>query len=428
MKIGFISLGCSKNLVDSEYIMGLFDDRFEIVNDPKQAEVIVINTCGFIQSAKEESIATILEMADYRQNNLKYLIVTGCLVQRYQKELEAELEEADLLVKITDYEKLPEILSELLGYEIDLKYGQKRKIVGSRYFEYLKISDGCFNNCTFCAIPLIRGVHCSIPKEEIIKQAKFLEESGIKELNIVAQDTTAYGLDLYGKRVLKDLLVELNQMSFDWIRILYMYPDEIEDDLLLTMRSLDKVLPYFDIPIQSGSDKILKLMHRRGDSALIREKIARIKELFPKPVLRTTFIVGFPYEEEEDFLDSLKLAKESEFNSLGAFTYSMEEGTKAYDMPQVDEDIKNQRLERLMNMQREVVEKHNKQRLDMVYDVLIEEYDSLLDSYVGRAYFNAPEDVDGVIYVKADKLTLGEFYPVRITGYRDYDLIGEIAE
>lgn len=431
MKVGFISLGCAKNLVDSEHIIGLFDDPFfEYEYDLKQCDAIVINTCGFILSAKQEAIDTILDIAEYKENNLKKLIVTGCFVQRYFEDCLKEFPEVDLFVKIEDYDKLPEMLSKLFDHKFNHSYGKNRKLVNNNYTAYLKISDGCDNRCTYCAIPLIRGNCVSYPIEDNVAQAKKLLSLGVKELNVVAQDTTYYGHDLYGEFKLKELIHELDKLEFDWIRILYMYPDEIEEDLLIEMSKCKRVLPYFDIPVQYGNNEILKLMNRRGTVELIKEKIKLIRKYFKDAIIRTTLIVGFPHETEKTFNDTLDMVKEIEFDSLGAFTYSPEEDTKAYDMDeQVDEDIKNKRYETLMSLQQSIVDKKNNERVGNTYKTLIERYESLFDRYIGRSYMSAPDGIDGVIYIKSDdELKVGEFYDVEITGYKNYDLLGIIKK
>lgn len=430
MKVGFISLGCAKNLVDSENIIALFDDPFfEYEYDLKQCEAILINTCGFILSAKEEAIDTILEIASYKQDRLKKLIVTGCFVQRYYEECLKEFPEVDLFIPIRDYDRLPELLSKLFGHRFINTYGKNRKLVNSSYTAYLRISDGCDNRCAYCAIPLIRGNCRSFSIEENVEEAKRLLQMGVKELNVVAQDTTYYGHDLYGRFALKDLIKELDQLDFKWIRILYMYPDEIEEDLLIEMSRCRRVLPYFDIPIQYGNDRILKLMNRRGSVQLIKEKIALIRKYFPDAVIRTTLIVGFPRETPETFNDTLKLVKEIRFDSLGAFTFSPEEDTKACEMDeQVDEETKNQRYQELMLLQRQIIEEKNREKIGKTYVTLIERYESLFDRYIGRTYMSAPDGIDGVVYIRTDQeLQIGSFYPITITGYKDYDLIGSVS-
>lgn len=427
MKVGFVSLGCAKNLVDSENMIGLFDDPFfEYEYDLKKCDVILINTCGFILSAKEEAIDTILEIAEYKKDRLKKLIVTGCFVQRYYDDCIKEFPEVDLFVPVRDYAKLPELLSKLLDHRFVNTYGKNRKLANNSYTAYLKISDGCDNRCAYCAIPLIRGNCHSYPIEDNVEEAKRLFKDGVRELNVVAQDTTYYGHDLYGRFALKDLIHELDKIEFDWIRILYMYPDEIEEDLLIEMSKCKRVLPYFDIPIQYGNDKILKLMNRRGTVELIKEKIALIRKYFKDAYIRTTLIVGFPHETEETFEDTLKLVEEVGFDSLGAFTYSPEEDTAAYDMDeQVDEEVKQERYERLMSLQQSIVNRKNEARIGKTYTVLIERYESLFDRYVARSYMSAPDGIDGIIYIRNDEpLKIGEFYEVEISGYQNYDLIG----
>ena len=431
MKVGFISLGCAKNLVDSEHIIGLFDDPFfEYCSDLRECDAIVINTCGFILSAKEEAIDTILEIAEYKKENLKKLIVTGCFVQRYFEDCLKEFPEVDLFVKIEDYPKLPSMLSELFGHTFTNSYGKNRKLVNNSYTAYLRISDGCDNRCAYCAIPLIRGNCRSTPIEENVKEAKRLLELGVKELNVVAQDTTYYGHDLYGEFRLKDLIRELDQLDFRWIRILYMYPDEIEEDLLIAMKECERVLPYFDIPIQYGNDRILKLMNRRGTVELIREKIALIRCYFPDAVIRTTLIVGFPHETEETFAETLDLVKEIRFDSLGAFTYSPEEDTKAFAMDgQVEEEVKEERYGELMEAQKQIVDENNEAQVGKTCTVLIERYESLFDRYIGRTWMSAPDGIDGVVYIRSEEaLKIGDFYETKITGHRDYDLLGIINQ
>lgn len=425
MKIGFISLGCAKNLVDSEYLIGLFEDPFfKIETNPQKCDAILINTCGFIESAKKEAIDTILEMAELKEKNLKYLIVTGCLTQRYYDDLKKEIPEVDLFIKISDYNKAPELLSNLFNHKINNYYGKNRKLINNNFSAYLKVSDGCDNRCAYCAIPLIRGNNKSIPMEDLIKEANRLHNLGIKELNVVAQDTTYYGRDLYNRLALKDLLKELDNIGFEWIRVLYMYPDEIEDDLLMTMKSCKHVVPYFDIPVQYGNDKILKLMNRRGSTDLIKERIKQIRSLFKDAYIRTTLIVGFPHETEETFNDTLNFVKDIKFDSLGAFTFSKEEDTAAYDMDEdVPQMLMDKRLKELMTIQKEIVNKKQAKKINKVYDVLIENYDG--NYYLGRSYESAPDNVDGIVYVKGTGLKIGDFYKVKIFDYKDYDLYGE---
>lgn len=431
IKVGFVSLGCAKNLVDSENMIGLFDDPyFAYESNLKECEAILINTCGFILPAKQEAIDTILEIAEYKKNKLKKLIVTGCFVQRYFEDCKEGFPEVDLFIKINDYHKMPEMLSELFDHKFSNSYGKNRKLANSDYTAYLKISDGCDNRCAYCAIPLIRGNCKSFPIEQNVENAKALLESGVKELNVVAQDTTYYGHDLYGKFMLADLLKELDKLEFEWIRVLYMYPDEITEDVLIAMKESKRILPYFDIPVQYGNNTLLKLMNRRGTVELIKEKIDLIRKYFSDAYIRTTMIVGFPHETDETFEDTLRFTEEIGFDSLGAFTFSPEDDTKAAEMDeQVDEDLKNERYEKLMSLQQGIVEEKNKSRVGNTYKTLIERYESLFDRYVGRTYMSAPDGVDGIVYIKCeDGLNVGDFYNVKITGYKNYDLIGELVK
>lgn len=423
MKIGFVSLGCAKNLVDSEYLIGLFmDPYFEIETDPKKCDAILINTCGFILSAKQEAIDTILEMAELKKENLKYLIVTGCLTQRYYDDLIKEMPEVDLFIKIDDYSKAPELLEKLFNHKFINTYGKNRKLINGNISAYLKISDGCDNRCAYCAIPLIRGDNRSYKIEDLVTEAKRLYDLGIRELNIVAQDTTTYGRDIYGKLALKDLLKELDKIDFKWIRILYMYPDEIEDELLDTIKDSKHIIPYFDIPIQYGNDHILKLMNRRGSVKLIKERVNKIRSMFADAYIRTTLIVGFPGETNETFTDTIDLVKESKFDSLGAFTYSKEEDTKAYDLPnEVDEDLKQERYKKLMLVQKSIVEEKLKAKIGKHYLALIEK--KFNDQYIGRTYESAPDDVDSYVYINGNGIKIGDFVEIEIIGYNDYDLI-----
>ena len=426
MNVGFISLGCAKNLVDSEFLIGLFDEpNFNIEVDPAKCELIIINTCGFIESAKKEAIDTILEMADLKNDKLKYLIVTGCLVQRYYDDLIVELPEVDLFIKIDDYKDAHNLIGNLIDYQFINHYGKNRKLVNSNASAYLKISDGCDNRCAYCAIPLIRGNNRSIPIEDLVFEAKRLYDLGVRELNVVAQDTTVYGKDLYGKLALKDLLVELDKIDFKWIRLLYMYPDEITDDLLSTLKSLKHFIPYFDLPVQYGNDEILKLMNRRGTVSLIEDEIRKIRKMFKDAYIRTTLIVGFPHETDKTFNDTLEFIKRVKFDSLGAFTYSKEEDTAAFNLEnQVEDDIKNDRYNRLMLCQKSIIDDKFKQKIGKTYDVLIENKTD--EYYVSRSYESSPDDVDSYIYVKADNLTIGQFVKVVIDEYKDYDFYAHI--
>lgn len=432
MKIGFISLGCCKNLVDSEQMMGLLKaSGHQIVSDPKIAEAIIINTCGFITSAKEEAINTILEMAEYKELNCKKLIVTGCLPQRYKKELIEEIPEVDRFISIDEYPHLGQILSEVLNEKVNSEYGKEDRVLSSYpWMAYLKIADGCDNRCSYCAIPLIRGNYRSVPMEDLVDQAKLLAQRGVKELVLIAQDTTRYGTDNYGERRLLDLLKEINQIEgIHWIRILYMYPDEIDDELVIGMKALDKVLPYFDIPVQHGNDKMLLLMNRRGTKSDILRTISLIKDHYEMPVLRTTMIVGFPHETEEDFNEMLEFVKLVRWDRLGAFTYSLEEGTKGYEMDeQVDEDIKDKRLRTLMTLQEKIAQENSEKLIGKTLEVLVEKHDSLTHQYKGRSIFSAPDGVDGeVIFYSTENISCGSFVQVKIKSAYSHDLVGDFV-
>ncbi len=427
MKIGIISLGCCKNLVDTQKAMSFLKaSGHTFVDNPKKAEVIVINTCGFINDAKQESIDTILQMADYKEDYLKYLIVMGCLVQRYKEQLEKELPEVDLFISIDEYDNLENIFNNFLNSQT--KKENKVVLATNDYSAYLKIADGCSNKCAYCAIPLIRKEYRSVEFEEIIRQAKELEAIGIKELNLIAQDTTRYGIDLYGKYRLKDLLYELNKLNFHWIRILYMYPDEINDELLQAMASCDKVVPYFDIPVQHGSDRILKLMNRRGSSNHIKDIVKKIRDKFKNPVLRTTIIVGFPSETQKDFAELLEFVEEIKWDKLGAFAYSLEEDTASYYMePKVDEKIANQRLKTLMLKQEKIAQANNEKFIGQSLEVLVEGRDSLdRDLYQGRSYLNAPDGIDGHVRFRSSRdIEIGEIVNVTIESVNIHDLFGK---
>ncbi|WP_273401724.1 30S ribosomal protein S12 methylthiotransferase RimO [Traorella massiliensis] len=432
MKIGFVSLGCAKNLVDSEKIMGMLKEGgHEFVSKPSDAEAIIINTCGFIQSAKEEAINTILEMAEYKKKNCKKLIVCGCLAQRYKEDLEKEMPEVDRFIAIREYPQLHEILKEELQIPLHVYGKSERLSSGKPWTAYLKIAEGCSNRCTYCAIPLIRGENVSIPMEDLVEEAKDLASKGVKELVVIAQDTTKYGIDLYHRYALLELLEKLNEINgIHWIRILYMYPDEISDELIEGMKKLDKVLPYFDIPMQHSDARMLKLMNRRGDEHTVRQLIKKIRDTFEEPTLRTTYIVGFPTESKQDFDKLCDFIKEIRWNKMGAFTYSIEEDTPAYDMEQtVSEEEKKERLDVLMSLQSEISYMNNRQLAGKTIEVLVEGKDGLSDKYVGRGRMHAPDDVDGiVVFTSMKHLELGSFVHVKINDADEYDLYGESEE
>lgn len=428
MKVGFISLGCSKNLVDTENIIGLFDDpNFKYENDLKKCDVIIINTCGFILPAKSEAIDTILEIAEYKNNNLKKLIVCGCFVQRYFEDCLKEFPEVDAFIKIEDYPNLKNILVDLFNQDFHYEFGENRKLSGRSYSAYLKIADGCNHFCAFCAIPLIRGRYQSRSIESLVLEAKSLKEKGVKELILVAQDSTFYGYDLYKTNKLADLLKELDKLGFKWIRILYMYPDGVNNELLETIKNSNSILPYFDIPIQYGNDEILTHMRRKDKVKDIRRAINLIHQYFDNPIIRTTLIVGFPYETDATFFETLDLIKELKFDLLGAFTYSKEEGTKAYEYDDdIDEDLKKKRYNQLMEIQKEIYSHKQKEYLNKEYEVLIDGFDYLKNQYYGRTYMSAPDDIDPLVYINANNLNIGDYYNIRIIDIDDYDLIGEL--
>ena len=432
MKIGFVSLGCAKNLVDSEKIMGMLKEGgHEFVSKPSDAEAIIINTCGFIQSAKEEAINTILEMAEYKKKNCKKLIVCGCLAQRYKEDLEKEMPEVDRFIAIREYPQLHEILKEELQIPLHVYGKSERLSSGKPWTAYLKIAEGWSNRCTYCAIPLIRGENVSVPMEDLVEEAKDLASKGVKELVVIAQDTTKYGIDLYHRYALLELLEKLNEINgIHWIRILYMYPDEISDELIEGMKKLDKVLPYFDIPMQHSDARMLKLMNRRGDEHTVRQLIKKIRDTFEEPTLRTTYIVGFPTESKQDFDKLCDFVKEIRWNKMGAFTYSIEEDTPAYDMEQtVSEEEKKERLDMLMSLQSEISYMNNRQLAGKTIEVLVVGKDGLSDKYVGRGRMHAPDDVDGiVVFTSMKHLELGSFVHVKVNDADEYDLYGELEE
>ena len=431
MKIGFVSLGCCKNLVDSEQIMGMIKkNHHEIVSDPRQAQAIIINTCGFITSAKEESIQTIFEMAQYKEKNLEKLIVCGCLAQRYQKELEEEIPEIDAIIPIKDYDEFASVLEKALGCTFtESKF--ERVLSTQPWRAYLKISDGCSNHCTYCAIPLIRGEQVSRPIEELVLEAKQLAMYGVKELTLIAQDNTKYGLDLYGEFKLGDLVREIDKIDgIHWIRILYMYPDEIVEDVLLAMKESKKVVLYFDIPMQHANNRLLKAMNRRGTKEHAYEIIEHIQTLFDHPVLRTTMIVGFPSETDEDFDELMEFVQNVKWDRMGAFTYSKEEDTRAFDMkPEVDAHIAQNRLETLMKLKNQISYEKNQEKIGQVFEVLVEEKEGLKETYRGRSIADAPDEVDGqVIFTSTVTIELGTFVKVKIQKANAYDLYGICQE
>ena len=433
MKVGFVSLGCSKNLVVTEEIIGLFKKRnYEIVGDPADAEILLINTCGFIESAKEEGIQTILEMADYKEGNCKYLIVTGCLVERYEEELRKEMPEVDLFVSIRDYDKLWEKIDNLVNKNNeDNKLSYKHRVLTTGdTMAYLKIAEGCSNYCTYCAIPYIQGKYISRKYEDILDEANMLAKKGIQEIVVIAQDTTKYGLDLYGKMRLPELLNDLCKIDgIKWIRFLYSYPESITDELIEVVKNNDKICKYFDLPIQHISNDVLKKMNRKSDGNTIRNLITKLRKEIPEVILRTTLIVGFPGETEDNFNELCEFVKESKFDRLGAFAYSAEDGTPAAKFPnQVDEDVKHSRRDAIMEIQQMVSLNNLKNRVGNTYECIVENITEDGEYYVTRSYMDVPSE-DGVIYVKYNpEYMINEFVNVKITDSDEYDLYGVFVE
>ncbi len=431
MKIGFISLGCAKNLVDSEMILGILKQAgCEIVSDPEIADAIFINTCGFIEPAKEETLNTIKEMAQYD----KKLIVTGCYALRYKEKLMREMPFIDKVITLADYPKIHLILNDLFSEEhlkfSPLKY-ENRLLTTSIYSPYVKIGEGCNNNCTYCAIPLIRGKFRSKPFDTIINECKLLIKNGAKEINLISQDTSRYGSDLNEnhKSILHELVAEVSKIpGIELVRFLYLYPDEITDELIMEVKGNPKVASYFDIPIQHISNNILKRMNRRGDRLLIENLIKKIRNFIPEAIIRTTYIVGFPGETEADFNELYEFTKEFKFDRLGVFAYSKEEDTPAFNMKdQVPEKIKKVRQNKIMSLQNKISRKLNKAQINSIHETLVENYDSETKFYYGRSYAFAPDDIDGMIVFQSEKpINIGDFVEVKITTTFGYDLIGDV--
>lgn len=439
-KIGMISLGCPKNQVDAEHMLALMDaEGWEIVDYVDGCDAVIVNTCGFIDDAKKEAIENILDMVELKKEGvISKIIVTGCLAQRYKDEIVKEIPEVDAVIGIGANGDIIKTVEDVMSGvdtienyppQCDLPLEGQRILTTPQYWAYLKIGEGCSNRCTYCTIPSIRGNMRSRSMENVIDEAKQLAESGVKELILIAQDTTSYGLDLYGELKLPELLNELCKIdSIEWIRLLYCYPDRITDELIETMKNQEKVVNYIDLPLQHADDKILKAMNRRGDQALIRNVISKLRTEIPDVVIRTTFIVGFPGEGEEEFETLAEFVNEIEFDRLGVFTFSPQEGTPAFDMEdQVDEDIKTRRGEVIMQDQYSIMEEKNNEKIGKTYRVVVEDYDGYSDSYTGRTYMDAPE-IDGLVKFTSHKdLDIGDFVDVEIFDVEDYDLIGEVT-
>lgn len=438
-KVLFISLGCDKNLADSEEMLGMLVERgYEITNDETEAEIIVINTCAFIHDAKEESVNTILEMAKYKETGtLKALLVTGCLAQRYKEEIVQEIPEVDGVLGTASYDEILAALDHIFAGESFLKFkdidtlpknSKKRVVTTGGYFEYLKIAEGCDKHCTYCIIPKLRGSFRSVPMEQLLEQAQYLADQGVRELILVAQETTVYGKDLYGEKSLHILLKKLCEIpGIQWIRILYCYPEEIYPELIQTMKEEPKICHYLDLPIQHCSDKILKKMGRRTTKQELVEIVETLRKEIPDILLRTTLITGFPGETQEDHEELMDFIDTMEFDRLGVFTYSPEEDTPAAKMPeQVDEEVKLDRQAELMELQQEISLDKGNAKIGSVVEVMIEGKVADENAYVARTYGDAP-NVDGYIFVNTDtELMSGDFARVHVTGALEYDLIGEL--
>ena len=443
MKILCISLGCDKNLVDAERMLGqLSRDGYTFTDDEREADVILINTCCFINDAKEESVNTILEMAEWKKaGSCQALLVTGCMAQRYREEILTEVPEVDGILGTASYDEVSGVLKHVLEGERvscfhaltelpEAKKREKRLVTTGGHYAFLKIAEGCNKRCTYCIIPSLRGPYRSVPMERLLEEAGELVQQGVRELILVAQETTVYGTDLYGEKKLPELLRKLAAIpGLDWIRIQYCYPEEITDELIETIRTEEKICHYLDIPIQHASDRILKRMGRRTSQAELRERIGRLREAIPDIALRTTLISGFPGETEEDHQELMRFVDEMEFERLGVFAYSAEEDTPAASYPdQVPEEVKEERKNEIMELQQEIAFDHAEAMKGRVLEVMIEGKVADENAFVGRTYMDAP-NVDGLIFVNADvPLMSGDFCRVRVTGALDYDLIGELED
>ena len=436
-KISAITLGCSKNEVDTELLLGSLDlNKYEIAESLVESQIIVVNTCGFIESAKEESIETIWEMSKYKEENCEYLILAGCLAQRYSKELLEEIEEIDGIIGTGNIKDINNLLDELDSNKankivkidnIDNEYLEEVNRITYSPTAYVRISEGCDNLCTYCIIPKLRGKHRSRKMEDIIKEVNNLVANGVYEIILIAQNTSDYGIDLYGEYSLYKLLDELNKIvDIKWIRVLYLYPDNFNDKLIKSIKDNDKVIKYVDIPLQHINNNVLKIMGRRTSKEDIIHLINKLRKEIPNIIIRTTFIVGFPGESEEQFNELYQFVKDTKFDRLGIFTYSKEEDTPAYILPgHLSEEVKQARRDRIMELQVNISETNMMNKVGNIYDVLIEEYAGE-NIYVGRTYMDSPE-IDGVVYVNSnEELELDEFVPVKITEYLEYDLIGDV--
>lgn len=438
-KVKVVTLGCEKNLVDSEIMGGLINERgFSLVDQAEEATVIIVNTCGFIDAAKEESINTILDMAELKQTaHLKALIVSGCLTQRYKEELMKELPEIDGIVGTGDFHKINDIIDQALNGKKPILVGNPvfnyeaalpRRITTPRYTAYVKIAEGCDNNCTFCSIPIMRGKFRNRSMESILAEVRQLSEQGVKEISLIAQDSTNYGIDLYDSYVLPELLNKVSAIEgIEWVRLHYAYPGFFTDELIETIATNPKICKYIDLPLQHSEDSVLKRMRRPGRQKDARELIRKIRSRIPDAALRTSIIVGFPGETEEDFQSLVDFVKEINFDRLGVFTYSREQDTPASRLPdQIPDDVKEYRANVLMEVQRQISHERNGKRIGMEIPVLIERYDVCNDVFIGRSQFDAPE-IDGEVFVSAKRLEIGRIARVRITHSFEFDLSGEVV-
>ena len=443
MKIGFVSLGCPKNQLDTEIMLHeVLEAGHEITPEDIEADIIIVNTCAFIESAKKEAIDNILDVAWLKKHrNLKGIIVTGCLAERYGEEIIKELPEVDAILGVGSIHRIAEAIEAVAKKKKKdppffahddcntVALGGDRVLTTPDYAAYIKIAEGCDNRCAYCAIPSIRGKFRSRPMEDIVAEAKQLETLGVRELTVVAQDITRYGLDLYGKYALAELLHKITEATeIPWIRLLYCYPDKITDELIAEMRDNPRILKYIDLPLQHISDRTLAAMNRHGDGKMIREVLAKLRREIPDIVIRTTFIVGFPGETDEDFEELCEFVKEQKFDHAGVFTYSREEGTAAYDLPdQIDEQVKQDRMDILMREQMEINEALNREKIGRVVDVLCEDYDPVAEVHFGRSSADAPE-IDGKVYFKSEsRIAPGSFVKVKVRRVVDYDLYGFVV-
>ena len=438
MNVGFISLGCTKNLVDTQIAIGIFKNKkFNIVNEASDADIIVINTCGFIESAKEEAINTILEMAEYKKKRCKYLIVMGCLVERYKEDLQKSIPEVDLFIKFSEYNDFENKINQLIDSNkttIENDYNRlenylNKTITTGNKTAYLKIAEGCSNRCTYCAIPYIRGPFKSRKIEDILEEANSLAKKGYEELIIIAQDTTKYGIDIYGKTMLSEVLEQVSKIDgVKWIRFLYSYPETITDELIRIVKENKKICKYFDIPIQHISDSVLKRMNRKSDSKSIKRLIEKIRKEIPDVVLRTSLIVGFPGETKEDFEQLYEFVKQTKFDKLGVFMYSKEDNTPAEKLPnQINGNTKRSRYNKIMKLQNEISKENLKKYLNKELEVLIENKTFDGKYYIGRTEMDAPE-IDGIVYIENSKENnlVDKFVLCKITQIKEYDLIAKL--